>query len=131
MSPFEKPWGSASKVYTTKYDIYKRLVDTDNPHKFARQIDAFHTAVAIGIRLKKTVEPLGSKKSREELVNVYSIDPDGILWAAISALHPDSSGSERYELLMNYADYGIERLDEAFNIYGNLQTSIETILDNN
>jgi hypothetical protein len=127
MSPSEKIWGGASKVYTTKYDAYKRIVDTDDPHKFARQIDAFHTAAAIGIRLRTIVSP-DTAKHREELVNVYSIDPDGVLWAVITALHPEASGAERFDKLMGYADFGIQCLDEEYTIFGNIQASIDSIL---
>ena len=130
MSPSEKIWGGASKVYTTKYDAYKRIVDSNDPHKFARQIDAFHAAASIGIRLK-TMPPSDTTKHREELVNVYSIDPDGILWAAVSAQHPEASGAERFEKLMSYADFGIQQLDEEFTIFGNLQAAIDAILSLN
>jgi hypothetical protein len=128
MSPSDKLWGGASKVYTTEYVAYKRIVDSDDPHKFARQIDAFHAAASIGIRLKTIPSP-DTTKHREELVNVYSIDPDDVLWAAVSALHPEASGAERFEKLMNYADFGIQRLDEEFTIFGNLQAAIDAILD--
>lgn len=127
MSASEKIWGGASKVHTTMYDAYKRIVDSEDPHKFARQVDAFHTGVAIGIRLNR-MNSTESSKHREELVNVYSIDQDGVLWAVISALHPEASGAERFEKLMNYADFGIQKLDEEFKIFGNLQIAIDTIL---
>ena len=127
MSPSDKEWGGASKVYTAEYAAYKRIVDPDDPHKFSRQIDAFHAAASIGIRLNATpvIDP---SKHREELVNVYSIDTDGILWATISALFPDASGAERFEKLMSYADYGIQQIDEKFIIFGNLQAVMDSVL---
>lgn len=127
MSLTEKVWGGASKVYTFKYETYKRLVDPADPHKFSRNVDAFHAAVAVGIRLKVTA--LSEGKGREELLNMYSVDQDEVLWAVISALHPEASGTERFEKLMGYADFGIERLEEEFKIFGNLQIAIDTILN--
>lgn len=127
MTISEKIWGGASKVYTTKRDAYNKLVASDNSNKFSRQIDAFHTAVAIGIRVGTTISTEYSE-NREELVNVYSIDPDGILWALISSLHYEASGDERFKKLMNYADCGIQRLAEEFDIYGNIQSAIDAIL---
>ena len=124
----EKIWGGASKVYTTKRGAYNKLVDSDNPKKFSRQIDAFHTAVAIGIRAE-TSDLTGYHEDHEELVNVYSIDPDGVLWALISSQQYEASGAERFEKLMNYADYGIQRLSEEFDIYGNIQVAIDAILN--
>ena len=127
MAVSEKNWGGASKVYTTKRDAYNKLVDANNSNKFSRQIDAFHAAAAIGIRLgiPKSTE---YSESREELVNVYSIDPDGILWALISSLHYEASGDERFKKLMNYADYGIEKLAKEFGVYSNIQSAIDSIL---
>lgn len=127
MAVSEKNWGGASKVYTTKRDAYNKLVDSDNPNKFSRQIDAFHAAVAIGIQLG-IPKSTDYSENREELINVYSIDPDGILWALISSLHYEASGDERFKKLMNYADYGIERLAEEVSVYGNIQIAIDSIL---
>jgi hypothetical protein len=127
MSGAERTWGGASKVYTTRYETYKRITDSENPHKFSRLIDAFHAAAAVGIRLRAVPDTGGTEK-REELVNVYSIDPDGVLWAVMSAIHPEASGAERFEKLMIYADQGIERLEEGFTIYGNLQMALDALL---
>ena len=127
MAPSEKIWGGANKIYTTKRDAYNKLVDSDNSNKFSRQIDAFHTAVAIGVRAG-IINPTEYNENRVELVNLYSIDPEGILWALISSLHKEASGDERYKKLMNYADYGIQRLSEEFDIYGNIQSAIDAIL---
>jgi hypothetical protein len=124
MSISEKIWGGASKVYTRKRDAYNKLVDSADPKKFSRQIDAFHTAAAIGIRIGE-IELF--EEEREELVNVYSIDPDGILWAVISSKHSNASGAERFEKLMNYADFGIQRLCDEFTVYGNIQVAIDAI----
>ena len=99
---------------------------SEDPKKFARQIDAFHTAAAIGIRVGAT-DLFG--EDREELVNVYSIDPDGILWAIISSKHSDASGAERFEKLMNYADNEIQRLLDEFTIYGNIQVAVDAIIN--
>ncbi len=127
MATSEKNWGGANKIYTTKRDAYNKIVDSDNSNKFSRQIDAFHAAVAIGIRtgLAASTE---YGENREELANMYSIDQEGILWALISSLHYDASGDERFKKLMNYADYGIERLAEEFDVYGNIQSAIDAIL---
>lgn len=126
MSPTDK-WGGASKVSTFRYDAYKRIVDSADPHKFARIIDAFHAAVALGVRLN-AMAVYDDQERREELVNVYSIDPDGVLWTIVSALHPDASGAERFNKLMSYADFGIRRLDEEFKVFRNLQVAIDSIL---
>lgn len=67
MNPVERVWGGASKVYTFKYEIYKRLVDSADPHKFTRNVDAFHAAAAIGIRLNITANT-DEKDRREELL---------------------------------------------------------------
>ena len=127
MTTSEKNWGGANKIYTTKRDAYNKIVDSDNSNKFSRQIDAFHAAVAIGIRsgLAGSTE---YNENREELANMYSIDPEGILWALISSLHFEASGDERFKKLMNYADYGIQRLAEEFDVYGNIQSAIDAIL---
>ncbi len=127
MAASEKIWGGASKIYTTKRGAYNKIVDSDNSNKFSRQIDAFHTAVAVAIRIGIT-NSTEYNENREELANMYSIDPDGILWALISSLHYEASGDERFKQLMNYADYGIQRLSEEFDIYGNIQSAIDAIL---
>lgn len=123
----EKNWGGASKVYTTRRDAYNKVVDSENSSKFSRQVDAFHAAAAIGIRLGN-LSSNESNENREELLNVYSIDPDGILWATISSLHHAASGDERFKKLMQYADNGIERLADEFGVYGNIQSAIDAIL---
>lgn len=123
----EKNWGGASKVHTTKRDAYNKVVDSENSNKFSRQVDAFHAAVAIGVRLGNLSSNENSE-NREELLNVYSIDPDGILWAIISSLHHEASGDERFKKLMQYADNGIERLAEEFDVYGNIQSAVDAIL---
>jgi hypothetical protein len=126
MAASEKNWGGANKLYTTKRDAYNKIVDAENPNKFSRQIDAFHAAAAIGIRLGIS-NSIEYSESREELANMYSIDPDGILWATISSLHLKASGDERFKTLMYYADYGVERLAEEFDVYGNIQSAIDAI----
>jgi len=127
MTASEKNWGGANKIYTTKRDAYDKIVDSDNSNKFSRQIDAFHAAVAIGIRLGVS-DSTEYGENREELANMYSIDPEGILWALISSLHFEASGDERFKNLMNYADHGIQRLAEEFDVYGNIQSAIDAIL---
>jgi len=127
MNTSEKNWGGANKIYTTKRDAYNKIVDSDNSNKFSRQIDAFHAAVAIGIRAG-VADSTEYSENREELANMYSIDPEGILWALISSLHFEASGDERFKKLMNYADYGIQRLAEEFDVYGNIQSAIDAIL---
>jgi plasmid maintenance system killer protein len=123
----EKNWGGANKIYTTKRDAYNKIVDAENSNKFSRQIDAFHAAAAVGIRLR-TPSSVEYSENREELANMYSIDPDGILWAVISSLHHEASGDERFKKLMYYADYGAEKLAEEFDVYGNIQSAIDAIL---
>lgn len=127
MNSTEKRWGGASKVYTFRDESYNRLVDPKKTDKFTRKTDAFHVAAAIGIRLNKTAI-IEERDHRVELTNIYSIDPDDVLWTVISAMYPDDSESERFEKLKSFADFGIEMLEKEFSTFGNLQSSIESIL---
>jgi hypothetical protein len=127
MNRHDRLWGGAIKVYTTAREAYSALVDADDPRKFGRNVDAFHVAAAIGIRLGTTL-PGGTGERREELLNVYTIDPDGILWTILSARHPEASGNERFEKLMDYADRGIRQLKDDFALFGNLQSTLDAIL---
>lgn len=129
MNPPEAIWGGANKVYTFQRDAYNRLVDTKNPHKFSRLIDAFHSAAAVGIRLDG-ISNNNDGAHREELVNVYSIDPKGIFWTILSARFPELTGLDRFEKLQSYADYGILRLDEEISIFGNIQSALDAIFVN-
>ena len=125
MSFADRPWGGASKVSTSQRASFDRLADTDNPHKFDRLFDVFHTAAALGICLHGRAEPGGK---REELMNVYSMDPDGVLWAVMSGRYPEASSQERFELLMAHADWGVQRLAEEYEVFGGLQEAIDSIL---
>lgn len=123
---FERAWGNASKVYTAERTSYNRIVDSQDPHKFSRMVDAFHASAALGLRLNLSSPQEGRQK--DELLNVYSIDPEQIFWALLSAMNMEASGAQRFEILMAYADSGVRKIAEEFEIYGDVQAALDAIL---
>lgn len=126
MSELERTWGGAAKIYTRKRKFYDELTDPKNPIKLPRLMDTFHVAAAIGLRLDQADE--STEASREELINVYTIDPDSVLWLLMSAREPEASGQERFEKLVAYAEYGVERLAEEFRAFGSIQSALDRLL---
>jgi hypothetical protein len=105
-------WGGAAKVYTGSRHMYE-AVQRQCPELFPRILDAFHLAAAIGISAIDIPEQHGRKpfqRETPEILNMYSVDPDEVLGPLLVALFPDTSGNERYNMLMEFAEYGIERI---------------------
>lgn len=126
MTQFERPWGGAAKIYTKKRRLYDELTDPKNPKKLPRLVDTFHVAAALGIRLGR-LDSL-AEGPRQELINVYSVDNDGVFWLLMSSLYPEASGQERFEKLMAHADYGVERLAEEWHAFGSIQSALDRLL---
>jgi hypothetical protein len=99
-------WGGAAKVYTGSRHMYE-AVQKQCPELFPRILDAFHLAAAIGIS-EGGRKPF--QRDTPEILNMYSVDPDEVLGPLLVALFPDTSGNERYNMLMEFAEYGIERI---------------------
>lgn len=99
-------WGGAAKVYTGSREMYE-TVQRRCPELFPRILDAFHLAVAIGI-IDERRKPF--QRTGPEILNMYSVDPDDVFAPLLMALFPEASGNERYNMLMEFAEYGIERI---------------------
>lgn len=99
-------WGGAAKVYTGSRQMYE-AVQGQCPELFPRILDAFHLAAAIGIieGKRKTFQRTGP-----EILNMYSVDPEEVIAPLLVALFPDASGDERYGMLLEFAEYGMERI---------------------
>jgi len=101
-------WGGAAKVYTASREMYEQVTQAC-PEVFSRMVDAFHMAVAIGIKEGKSKT---FKREGPEILNMYSVDPDDVLGPLLCELFPDKSATERYESLLELAEYGIERIHQ-------------------
>lgn len=97
------PWGGATKVYTASRPMYDTVVN-EVPELFPRMVDAFHMAAAIGL-IEGGTKPF--ERQTPEIANMYSVDPAQVLATAIQAAHPDASATDRYQLLLEYAEHGI------------------------
>jgi hypothetical protein len=77
------------------------------PELFPRMLDAFHLATAIGINegKRKAVQ-----RNTPEILNMYSVDPDEVIGPLIVSLFPDASPNDRYNMLQEFAEYGIEQI---------------------
>jgi hypothetical protein len=97
-------WGGATKVYTASRNMYETVV-AECDELFPRMLDAFHLAAAIGIAegKRKTFSRQGP-----EIFNMYSVDPEGVLEPLLMSLYPDASATDRYQMLLEFAEYGIE-----------------------
>ena len=126
MSQLERPWGGTAKIYTKKRRLFDELTDPKNPKKLPRLMDTFHVAAALGIRLGRA--DLLAEGPREELINVYTVDSEGVLWLLMSSLYPDASGQERFEKLVAHAEYGVERLAEEYRTFGSIQSALDRLL---
>lgn len=97
-------WGGATKVYTASRNMYETVV-AECGELFPRMLDAFHLAAAIGI-----VEEKKKAFSRQgpEIFNMYSVDPEEILEPLLMSIYPNASATDRYQMLLEFAEYGIE-----------------------
>jgi hypothetical protein len=97
-------WGGATKVYTASREMYDTVVN-ECPEIFPRMVDAFHLSVAIGLAS-------GRRKSFErkppEILNMYSVDQEEVIAPLLASLHPDASATDRYTMLQEFAEHGIE-----------------------
>lgn len=98
-------WGGGRKVYTNSKEKYDTLHERHTAD-FPTLSSLFHLAASIGLREGQTQTLVAP---REELVNVYSIN-SVLFEPLIAALHPDLQQQQRLERLMEYAEYGINRL---------------------
>lgn len=99
------------KVYASKETkpYYNFLVD--DQELFPSIADLFHLATAIGLR-QDIRTPIGSK---DELLNVYTIDKEDLLETLLEAKMPQSTGEERLQALQEYAETGILYLKAQFD----------------
>jgi len=102
------PWGGATKVYTASRAKYDGVVN-EVPELFPRIVDAFHMAAAVGIARGQRKE---FERQTPEIANMYSVDPAQVLSAVITELHPEASATDRYQLLLEYAEFGIGVIHE-------------------
>lgn len=101
-------WGGATKVYTASRQKYD-TVHNECPELFPRMLDAFHMAAAIGIKEGKR-KPF--ERQTPEILNMYSVDPDEVIGPLIAFLYPDASATDRYTMLLEFAEFGIEKIHE-------------------
>lgn len=101
-------WGGAAKIYSGSRDKYPTVVN-EVPELFPRIIDVFHMAAAVGI-VRGQLQPF--ERQTPEIGNMYSADPAQVLSALIAELHPEASAADRYQLLLEYAEYGIQVIHE-------------------
>lgn len=99
-------WGGARKIYTGSRGMYDAVL-AGCPELFPRILDAFHLAAAIGISegKRKTFQ-----RVQPEILNMYSVDPEEVLGPLIIAQNPDASPNDRYNMLQEFAEYGIEQI---------------------
>jgi hypothetical protein len=88
--------------------MYETVV-RECPELFPRMLDAFHLSAAIGIMegKRKTFSRQGP-----EIFNMYSVDPEEVLGPLLVSLYPDASATDRYQMLLEFAEYGIELVHE-------------------
>lgn len=73
---------------------------------FKEQRDVWRLGTALGISKGKTREI----KRRETFQNINSLDPEGIFSAIMLGLFPEKSPKERVDLLVEYAEWGINEI---------------------
>lgn len=102
-------WGGATKVYTASRDKYEALTDSESgvPEAFPRFVDVFNFAAALGIARGQR-QPFS--KDGPEILNMYSVDAEGVLGPLLMALHPNAPSQERYHMLLEYAEWGVNIL---------------------
>jgi hypothetical protein len=101
-------WGGARKVYTASRQMYE-AVTAECPEVFPRMVDAFHLAAAIGIVDGKRKE---FKREPPEILNMYSVDPEEVIAPVLMSLFPGASATDRYAMLLEFAEYGIEQIHQ-------------------
>ncbi len=111
----ERRWGGASKYFCDEQSraLYDRLT-TAKPTNvlFPEYVVLFVCAAALGISEGKRV---GVNKCKPELGNMYTVDnldEDGVLHTILCHLYPDATEDERYEALLEHAEYGVRKIDE-------------------
>jgi hypothetical protein len=101
-------WGGARKVYTASRRMYD-TVTSECPEVFPRMVDAFHLAAAIGVAAGSRKQ---FKREPPEILNMYSVDPDEVIAPVLMSLYPEASANDRYTMLLEFAEYGIERIHQ-------------------
>lgn len=106
-------WGEKPKVYTSRERYYDELLQK-YPNYFPEKAKLFEICAAIGIRDNKKI----NLTEKQELINTYSIDREGILREIMEILYPELTPEQRLEELEKYAEYGINKLHEEVIKYG-------------
>ena len=99
--------GKKPKIYTSSKEKYDFLVKEYKQY-FPSISILFQIAAAIGIILDKK-ENLSKK---QELINTYSIDKDGVLELLMKIKYPNLTSEQRLEELEKYAEAGIKIIYE-------------------
>lgn len=99
-------WGGATKVYTASRKMYETIIN-ECPELFPRMLDAFHMSVAIGVQTGN-MKPF--ERQPPEILNMYSVDPEEVIGPLLASLYPDASATDRYTMLLEFAEYGIEEI---------------------
>ena len=74
---------------------------------FKEKRDIWRLGVAWAISKDEKKKP----KDSTTFQNINSLDSDGIITAIMQALYEDKTSDERYNLLLEYAEWGIYELD--------------------
>lgn len=73
---------------------------------FEEQADAWRLGASMGISTGNKIEG----ENRGTFQNINSLDPDGIFAALMIGLYPEKEPEERFNLLVNHAEWGIREI---------------------
>lgn len=107
------PWGGEKKVYVSYPELFQEIYK-DSEIKYELK-DLLHIAVGVGLNSGKERQQQTHKK---EIINVYSIENDGVIETLLEILHPDKSGEELLQIFQEYADLGIQIIHEEYKKLG-------------